>query len=74
LAAAVWASPDKVPFIALALNTVLKETNSPQPPPGIPGPFSLSNENILKDSFVKSSFTDITIDKINVVFNFDSAY
>lgn len=73
LAAAVWASPDKVPFITLALNTVLKETNSPQPPPGIPGPFSLSNENILKDSFVKSRFTDITIDKINVVFNFDSA-
>jgi hypothetical protein len=57
----------------LAHNTVLKQTNSPQPPPGIPGPFSLSNENILKDSFVKSRFTDITIDKINVVFNFDSA-
>ena len=38
-----------------------------------PGPFSLSDENILKDSFVKSRFTDIIIDKINVVFNFDSA-
>jgi ubiquinone/menaquinone biosynthesis C-methylase UbiE len=73
LAAAVWASPDKVPFIALALNTVMKETNSPQPPPGIPGPFSLSDENILKDSFVNSRFTDINIDRINVVFNFDSA-
>ncbi|MGH9986762.1 MAG: class I SAM-dependent methyltransferase, partial [Nitrososphaeraceae archaeon] len=73
LAAAVWASPDKVPFIAVALNTVLKETNSPQPPPGIPGPFSLSDENNLKDSFIKSRFTDIVIDKINVVFNFDSA-
>lgn len=73
LAAAVWASPDKVPFIAVALNTVLKETNSPQPPPGIPGPFSLSDENNLKDSFIKSRFTDIIIDKINVVFNFDSA-
>jgi ubiquinone/menaquinone biosynthesis C-methylase UbiE len=32
-AAAVWASPDIVPFISLALNTVMKETNSPQPPP-----------------------------------------
>lgn len=73
LAAAVWASPDKVPFIALALNTVMKETNSPQPPPGIPGPFSLSDENILKDLFVNSRFTDINIDRINVVFNFDSA-
>ncbi|MGH9913144.1 MAG: class I SAM-dependent methyltransferase [Nitrososphaeraceae archaeon] len=73
LAAAVWASPDKVPFIALALNTVMKETNSPQPAPGIPGPFSLSDENILTDSFVNSRFTDINIDRINVVFNFNSA-
>jgi ubiquinone/menaquinone biosynthesis C-methylase UbiE len=73
LAAAVWASPDKVPFISLALNTVMKETNSPQPPPGIPGPFSLSDEGILKGSFIKSRFTDIAIERVNVVFNFDSA-
>jgi ubiquinone/menaquinone biosynthesis C-methylase UbiE len=73
LAAAVWASTDKVPFISLALNTVMKETNSPQPPPGIPGPFSLSDESILKDSFIKSRFTDIAIERVNVVFNFDSA-
>ncbi|MGH9925520.1 MAG: class I SAM-dependent methyltransferase, partial [Nitrososphaeraceae archaeon] len=73
LAAAVWASPDKVPFIALALNTVMKETNSPQPASGIPGPFSLSDENILTDSFINSRFTDINIDRINVVFNFNSA-
>jgi ubiquinone/menaquinone biosynthesis C-methylase UbiE len=73
LAAAVWASPDKVPFISLAFNTVMKETNSPQPPPGIPGPFSLSDESILKDSFIKSRFTDIAIERVNVVFNFDSA-
>jgi hypothetical protein len=73
LAAAVWASPDKVPFIALALNTVMKETNSPQPPPGTPGPFNLSDEYILKDSFIKSGFIDITIERINVVFDFDSA-
>jgi len=73
LAAAVWASPDKVPFISVALNTVMKETNSPQPPPGTPGPFNLSDEYILKDSFIKSGFTDITIERINVVFHFDSA-
>ena len=73
LAAAVWASPDKVPFITLALNIVLKETNTPQPAPGIPGPFSLSDESILKDLFIKSNFADIIIDRIEVVFTFDSA-
>lgn len=72
-AAAVWASPDKVPFIFVPLNTVMKETNSPPPPEGTPGPFSLSNENILKGSFLKSGFKGITIERINVSFDFDSA-
>lgn len=48
LAAAVWASQDRVPFIALALDTAMRETNSQLPPPGAPGPFSLSDENILR--------------------------
>jgi ubiquinone/menaquinone biosynthesis C-methylase UbiE len=73
LAAAVWASPDKVPFIALALNTVVKETNSPPPPTGTPGPFSLADENVLKDSFIKSGFKDVTIERMDVTFSFDSA-
>jgi enediyne biosynthesis protein CalE5 len=73
LAAAVWASPDKVPFITVTLDTVLKETNSSPPPTGQPGPFSLSDENLLKDSFINSGFKDITIEKMNVTFDFDSA-
>jgi enediyne biosynthesis protein CalE5 len=73
LAAAVWASPDHVPLISLALNTVLKETNSSPPPAGSPGPFSLSDENILKDSFTNSRFEDITIERMIVTFHFDSA-
>ena len=73
LAAAVWASPDKVPFIAVALNTVMKETKSPPPPAGTPGPFSLSDENMLKDSLIKSGFKDVTIERTDVSFNFDSA-
>lgn len=74
LAAAVWASPDKVPFIAVALNTVMKETKNPPPPPaGTPGPFSLSDENMLTNSLIKSGFKDITIERMDVSFDFDSA-
>ena len=73
LAAAVWASPDKVHFITLTINTVLKETNSQPPPAGQPGPFTLSDENTLKDSFINSGFNDVTIEKMNVTFDFDSA-
>jgi ubiquinone/menaquinone biosynthesis C-methylase UbiE len=73
LAAAVWASPDKVSLISLTMETVMKETKSPPPPEGTPGPFSLSDENILKDSFTKSGFKDINTERMNVAFDFDSA-
>ena len=72
-AAAVWASPDKVPFISLPLNTILKETNSPPSPANLPGPFTLSDENFLKVSFIESGFEDVTIERLDMIFNFDSA-
>jgi ubiquinone/menaquinone biosynthesis C-methylase UbiE len=72
LAAAVWASPDKDTLMATAINVVMKETNSPPPPPGTPGPFALSDENILKNSFIRPGFKDVTIERMNVTFDFDS--
>jgi len=72
-AAAVWASPDKVPFIFVPMNTVLKETNSQPPPPGTPGPFSMSDQNSLKNFYVSSGFKEPAIEMINVVYEFDSS-
>ena len=72
-AAAVWASPDKVSLISLTMNTVVKETHSPHPPEGAPGPFSLYDENILKESFIRYGFKDIALERMNVAFEFDSA-
>ncbi len=72
-AAAVWASPDKVPFISLPLNILLKETNSPPPPPNGPGPFSLADEKLLKDYFTGAGFKDVTIERHNMIFNFNTA-
>jgi enediyne biosynthesis protein CalE5 len=72
-AAAVWASSEKVPFVSVVMNTIMKETNTPPPPPGTPGPFSLSDENSLKNSFITSGFKDPTIEKMNVSLDFESA-
>jgi ubiquinone/menaquinone biosynthesis C-methylase UbiE len=72
-AAAVWGLPDKVPFISVVMNTIMKEINSKPPPPGTPGPFSLSDENGLKNSFITSGFKDLHIEKVNVTLDFDSA-
>ena len=47
-AGAVWSSPDKVPFLFVPISSILKETNSPPPPPEAPGPFTLSDENTIR--------------------------
>jgi ubiquinone/menaquinone biosynthesis C-methylase UbiE len=71
LAAAVWASPEKVPFISVPMNIVLKETNSP--PPRTLGPFSMSDRNNLNKFYEESGFNHIVIERVNVVSDFDSA-
>lgn len=72
IAAAVWALPDQNTLIATTMNTVMKETNRKPPYPGAPGPFSLSDENNLKDSFMKSGFNRLHIERMNVSFDFSS--
>ena len=71
-AAAVWASPDQDTLSATTMNIIMKETNSKPPPPGTPGPFSLSDENSLKNSFIISGFKNLSIERMNVSFDFDS--
>ena len=73
LAAAVWASPDKVPTISLALNIVIKEINIPAPPAGAPGPFRLSDEKVITNSLKESGFKDVATERMSVSFDFDSA-
>ena len=70
--AAVWSSPDRVPFASVPINILMKKTNIPPPPPITPGPFSLSDENSLKNSFLASGFKDLAIEKMNVAFDFNS--
>jgi ubiquinone/menaquinone biosynthesis C-methylase UbiE len=72
LAAAVWASPAHDTLSATTMNIVMKETGSEPPPPGTPGPFSLSDENRLKNSFMISGFKDLAIERIDVSFDFDT--
>ena len=72
-AASVWSSADKVPVLAIAANTIMKVINSSPPSPKVPGLFNLSDENVLKNSFVKSGFRDVSVERVSVTFEFDSA-
>ncbi|MFZ0656542.1 MAG: methyltransferase domain-containing protein [Nitrososphaeraceae archaeon] len=71
-ASAVWASPAQDTLSATTMNIVIKETNSKPPAPGTPGPFSLSDENKLKNSIIMSGFKDLATERMIVSFDFDS--
>jgi len=72
-AAAVWASPEKDGLFASTMNTVVKETHTSPPPEGSPGPFSLSDESMLRNYFVNTGFKDVAIERVNVIFDFGSS-
>jgi ubiquinone/menaquinone biosynthesis C-methylase UbiE len=70
LAAAVWSSPSKTPFIGLPMNIIIRELEIPDPNISslssttiannrVLGPFSLADERILKGSLQKAGFKDI---------------
>ena len=72
-AAAVWASPEKDGLFTSTMNTIMKETHTSPPPSEAPGPFSLSDESLLRNYFVNTGFKDVTIERINVTFDFESS-
>jgi SAM-dependent methyltransferase len=63
IAAAVWSSPSKVPMLNLVIGTVMNEIGVPPPPPGTPGPFSLADENVLREKFGQAGFQDVKVEK-----------
>ena len=73
IAAAVWATPDKVPFLSVSMNTVVNETGKPIPPCGTPGPFKLADQKALTDALSECGFKSVTVERINVIFTFSSA-
>jgi ubiquinone/menaquinone biosynthesis C-methylase UbiE len=73
VAAAVWSHPQKVPAFVTPFEIVSKETGTPPPPPGTPGPFSLADTNLLRERFRQAGFQEIEIASGNVNFRLPSA-
>ena len=69
--AAVWASPDKVPFLSVSMNTVVKETGKSRCLCN-PGPFKLADQGIITGALSECGFKDIVVERFNVIFTFSS--
>jgi len=73
ISAAVWSSVDRVPSFRLPIEIIMKETGTPPPPTGLPGPFALADTNVLRQKFQDSGFHDIKIENGAMHFKMISA-
>ncbi|MFV2086272.1 class I SAM-dependent methyltransferase [Micromonospora sp. LOL_021] len=68
LAAAVWARPPAVPMISLGFSVISRELRLDPPPPGQPGPFSMSDAGQVADELRAAGFTQIAVTEYAVPF------
>jgi enediyne biosynthesis protein CalE5 len=73
IAVAVWSTPDKVPMISIGADIVRKLANLPPPVPGALDPLRLGDISILSDALKQCGFKDVTIERMPVTFEFESA-
>jgi len=72
LAAAVWASPERVPMISLANRIIKQLARSPEAPADSPGPFRLADTAFLERVLRDSGFRNIAFKALNLTFEFES--
>ncbi len=71
-ATAVWATPDRVPMIAIGAEAVRKIAELPPPPPEALGPLRLADESVLRGALAAAGFREIAVERLIVEFVFDS--
>jgi len=68
LAAAIWGPPESVPMLALGYRVLVERLALPEPPPGTPGPFSMSDPRKVADELVAAGLLDVSVTEFVVPF------
>jgi hypothetical protein len=68
-----WGPPERVPFMALPMGTVMKLLDVPPPPPGRPGPLSRPTRAAIGGLLEGGGFSDVEVDELEITFEYDSA-
>jgi ubiquinone/menaquinone biosynthesis C-methylase UbiE len=71
-AIAVWGPRERNPWLGVVLDSVSAQLDRPVPPPGIPGPFSLSDADALARVLGDAGLVDVTVDEVAVPMSVDS--
>jgi enediyne biosynthesis protein CalE5 len=72
MAISSWGPPDRVPFLAVPMRTVLQHLEVPPPPPGIPGPLSRPTPEAIGGLLEGGGFSDVQVEETNVTFEWES--
>ncbi|HEV7452496.1 MAG TPA: methyltransferase domain-containing protein [Pseudonocardiaceae bacterium] len=73
LAASVWSEPQRAPMMSTGYAVLAQRLDMPPPPPGLPGPFSMSDPGQLTEELTEAGFTEIVVDEFVVPFRLASA-
>jgi SAM-dependent methyltransferase len=68
-----WARPERVPFIAVPMQTASSRLGVPSPPLGAPGPFARPTPEALQRVLEDAGFSDVEAEATEVVFEWRSA-
>jgi SAM-dependent methyltransferase len=72
MAVASWGTPDRVPFLALPMMTVMQRLSAPPPPPGTPGPLSRPTPEAIAGLLQGGGFSDVEVDELEVSYRWSS--
>jgi enediyne biosynthesis protein CalE5 len=73
MAISSWGPPERVPFMAVPMATVMKVLEVPPPPPGRPGPLSRPTPAAIGGLLEGGGFSDVEVDQLEITFEYDSA-
>jgi len=73
MAISSWGPPERVPFMAVPMGTVMKVLEVPPPPPGRPGPLSRPTPAAIGGLLEGGGFSDVEVDQLEITFEYDSA-
>jgi SAM-dependent methyltransferase len=72
MAISSWGTPDRVPFLAIPMGTVMARLQVPPPPPGTPGPLSRPTPEALSGLLSGGGFSDVEVEEAKVDFEWES--
>ena len=72
MAISSWGPPERVPFLSVAMGTVMRKLDILPPPPGTPGPMSRPTTDALGGLLEGGGFSDVSVEEIEVPWEFES--